>query len=195
MKHFLLGLAAVLIAATPTLAGTLTGTVTAVGQRNNADAVVYVDEIPGTSFPAPTETAKIDQVRMVFVPRVLPVQVGTTVAFDNSDPVAHNVFTVDDCADTFDLGNWTSSEPARTHTFDRPCKAVLLCNVHPEMEAYVVAVPTPYFAATAEDGSYEISDLPDGSYTVKVWHPDKKKELSQVVAVEGVSSANFRLEK
>jgi len=187
-------LLATLLLTAPLSAGSLSGKVKATGMRSNADAVVYVDTIDGTSFPAPAESAEMDQIDMVFTPRVLPVIVGTTVDFDNSDSVAHNVFTVDDCADMFDLGNWTGSEPARSHTFDKACGAVILCNVHPEMEGYVVAVPTPYFAKTGDDGAYAIDDLPDGTYTIKVWYPEKK-EVSQSVTVQGPTVADFTVKK
>jgi plastocyanin len=174
-------------------AGSITGKVTATGQRSNAEAVVYVDQIPGKTFPAPSEPAEMDQTDLTFSPHVLPVLVGTTVDFHNSDSVAHNVFTVDQCADMFDLGTWPQGE-SRSHTFDQPCAAVILCNVHPEMEAYVVAVPTPYFAVTGADGSYTIDGVPDGSYTVKAWHSGMK-EASQAVSVAGEAQADFVLKK
>ena len=182
-----------LVVSSECFAGSLSGTVTATGKRTNADAVVYVDEIPGTMFSTPAEHAKMDQIRRVFAPHVLPVLVGTTVDFRNSDPLAHNVFAVDECADMFDLGTWTKGE-VRSYTFDGPCAAVILCNVHPEMEAYVVAVPTPYFSVTEDSGSYIIEAVPDGTYTVRVWHP-QLKEVSQAVTVQGSTTANFVLKK
>jgi plastocyanin len=171
--------AAVLGMATGALAGEISGNVTATGMRSNADAVVYVDKIEGKTFPAPTEPVVMDQKGKVFLPKVLPVLVGTTVDFLNSDAFAHNVFTPDKCADKFNLGSWPTGE-ARSHTFEKPCAAVMLCNVHPEMVGYVVAVETPYFAVTKEDGSYTISGVPDGSYTVSVWHERLKKQSQEV---------------
>jgi len=56
----------------------------------------------------------------------------------------------------------------------------------------VAAVPTPYFAVTAKDGSYSIKDVPDGTYTVKVWHP-KLKGTHKSVTVKGSTEANFTL--
>ncbi|MFI5183280.1 MAG: hypothetical protein ACHQNV_02695, partial [Vicinamibacteria bacterium] len=87
-------------------AGSLSGTVTATGQHDNADAVVFVDAIPGKTFPAPTAHATIDQASMKFVPRVAAVLVGTTVDFANSDSVNHNVFTPHNCAGCFKQGSW-----------------------------------------------------------------------------------------
>lgn len=174
-------------------AGELKGTVKATGVKNSADAVVYVDTIAGKSFPAPSEHARIDQKNLVFNPHVLPVMVGTTVDFLNSDAVLHNVFSPDKCADKFNLGSWPQGQ-TRSYTFKAPCVATLLCNVHPEMEGFVVAVPTPYFAVTDKTGAYVIKDVPDGSYTVKVWHP-KLKEASRSVTVSGSTTADFEIQK
>ena len=70
--------------------------------------------------------------------------------------------------------------------------ATLLCKVHPEMEGFVVAVPTPYFAVTKADGTYTIANVPDGAYTVKVWHP-KLKPGQKAVTVAGSSTADFEI--
>jgi plastocyanin len=192
MKRFM-PVALLLIVAVPLFAGDIHGKVAAKGVRNSADAVVYVDTIAGKTFPPPTAHAKMDQKGMVFIPRVLPVVAGTTVDFHNSDAVLHNVFSVDACADHFNLGTWPQGQ-LKSFTFKKPCFASLLCKVHPEMEGFVTVMPTPYFAVTAADGSYVIKDVPDGSYTVKVWHP-KLKAAQKSVAVKGATSADFEIAK
>src|SRR5512143_1566498 len=154
-------------------AGDLHGKVVCKGVRDSGDAVVWIDTIPGKTFPAPKEHAKMDQSNLVFAPHVLPVLVGTTVDFLNSDAVLHNVFTPEACADRFNLGTWPKGQ-IKSYEFKKECAATLLCKVHPEMEAFVVAVATPYFAVTKADGSYRIPDVPDGAYTIKVWHPKLK---------------------
>ncbi len=174
-------------------AGQLAGTVKALGARDSANAVVYVDAVPGKTFPAPEKHARMDQKDMEFVPHVLPVLVGTAVDFLNSDPFLHNVFTPDKCAEKFNLGSWPTGK-VRSYTFNQPCMATLLCNVHPEMEAFVVVVPTPYFAVTDKTGAFVIQEVPDGAYTIKVWHP-KLKEASRQVTVSGKTSLDVQLEK
>ena len=190
LSFFLLLLAAV---ALPVTAGDLHGKVVCKGARDCADAVVYLAAVPGKTFPAPKEHAKMDQKNLMFTPHVLPVLVGTTVDFLNSDTVLHNVFSPDACADKFNLGTWPQGE-TKTYTFKKECAAVLLCKVHPEMEAYVVAVPTPFFVTAQADGSYRIPDVPDGSYTVKVWHP-KLKAVGKPVTVAGATEANLEVAK
>jgi plastocyanin len=172
-------------------AGDLHGKVACSGVRDCADAVVYVAAIPGKTFPAPKEHSQIDQANLVFKPHVLAVLVGTTVDFLNSDAVLHNVFTPDACAEKFNLGSFPKGEK-RSHTFRKECFAALLCITHPEMEGFVAALPTPYFAVASADGSYEIKDVPDGSYTLKVWHP-KLKPAEKAVTVQGTTQADFRI--
>jgi len=193
MKRFIVLVAALALVSAPVFAGDLHGKVTATGLRNSADAVVYIDTIPGKTFKAPAKHAEMDQKDMEFQPHVLPVLVGTTVDFLNSDPFLHNVFSPDKCADKFNLGSWPQGQ-TRSYTFKQQCPATLLCAVHPEMEGFILALPTPYFAVTAKDGSYKIASVPDGSYTVKVWHP-KLKEASQSVKVSGDTTADFVLKK
>ena len=184
---------ALLLLAAPLLAGDIHGTLTATGVRDSSDAVIYVDTIQGKTFPPPTAHARIDQKGLKFLPRVVPVLVGTTVDFLNSDSVLHNVFSPDACADHFNLGTWPQGQ-TKTFTFKKACFAALLCRVHPEMEGFVAAVPTPYFAVTSPNGSYQIKDVPDGTYTVKVWHP-KLKAASKSVTVKGATEADFTIAK
>jgi plastocyanin len=189
----LLPVALLIVVAMPLFAGDIHGKVAAKGVRNSADAVVYVDQIAGKTFPPPAEHAKMDQKNMLFVPHVLPVLAGTTIDFHNSDAVLHNVFSPDACADHFNLGTWPQGQ-VKSFTFKKPCFASLLCKVHPEMEGFVTVMSTPYFAVTAEDGSYVIKNVPDGSYTVKVWHP-KLKAAQKSVAVKGATEADFAIAK
>ena len=187
----ILGAAWLFLATGPLLAGDIHGRVVCGGQSDNADAVVYVAKIPGKTFPVPKEHAAIDQTNRVFQPHVLPILVGTTVDFLNSDPYLHNVFSPDACADKFNLGTFGKGEK-RSHTFRKECFAPLLCIVHPEMEAFIAVLLTPYFAVTKPDGSYDIHDVPDGSYTLKVWHA-KLKGSEKSVSVHGATEADFKI--
>jgi plastocyanin len=185
--------ALILAMALPAAAGDLHGKLVCKGAKDCAEAVVYVAAIPGKTFPAPKEHAVVDQKSMVFTPKVQPVLVGTTVDFLNSDAVLHNVYTPAVCADKFNLGTWPQGQ-TKSYTFAKECVAELLCKVHPEMQGFVVVVPTPYFAAVKADGSYKIADVPDGSYTVKAWHP-KLKPAEKPVTVAGATEASFEIAK
>ena len=144
-------------------AGTISGQVSGVAGQS----VVYVDAISGKTFPAPAEHPVIDQKGLVYQPHVTAVLVGTTVDFLNSDSVAHNVFWTSIGGNKklgHNLGTWPKGEK-KSFKFDAPGAVPILCNVHPEMSAYLVVVPTPYFATSDQGGSYKIENVPDGSYT------------------------------
>jgi plastocyanin len=183
----------VTVMSAPLFAGDIHGKVVAKGVRNSGDAVVYVDRIAGKTCTPPAQHAKVDQKDMQFIPHVLAIVEGTTVDFLNSDAVLHNVFSPDPCADRFNLGTWPKGQ-TKSFTFKKECFASLLCKVHPEMEGFVAVLPTPYFAVTSADGSYDIKDVPDGNYTVKVWHP-KLKAAQKSVAVKGATVADFEIAK
>ena len=159
-------------------------------------SVVYVDAIAGKTFPAPKDHPVIDQKGLMFAPHIVIVQQGTTVDFQNSDNVAHNVFWPNvggDKKQTKNLGTWPKGEK-RSFTFDKPGAVPLLCNVHPDMAGYLIVSPTPYFAETDDSGNYKIKDVPDGSYTLVVWHEGAKNQ-SKPVTVAGGAKADFTLTK
>lgn len=175
-------------------AGTITGKVAGV----SGESVVYVDAIAGKTFPAPAEHKLIDQRGLLFQPHVTVVEVGTTVDFQNSDTVAHNVFWGSIVQGSKklpgkNLGTWPKGEK-RPYKFDQPGVAALLCNVHPEMSGYVVVSPTPYYAVTDKNGNFKIEGVPDGSYTVVAWHEGAKTQ-SKPVTVAGEGKADFTLSK
>jgi len=185
---------AILIAGlcTAAWAGDIEGKVT--GMKGKS--VVYVEAIAGKTFPAPKDHPVMDQKGLVFTPHVMPVLQGTTVEFLNSDTVQHNVFWTAIGTDKkagHNLGTWPKGEK-RSFTFDKPGVVPLLCNVHPEMGAYIVVSPTPYFAETDDAGNYKIKDVPDGSYTVTVFHEGAKNQ-SKPVSVAGGGKADFTLTK
>jgi plastocyanin len=172
------------------VAGVIKGKVQCKGARDNRDAVVYLENVPGT-FPAPTQQPEIDQMKMTFIPHVLAVLVGTTVKFLNSDPVLHNVFTPSKPGNRFNLGSWPKGQ-TKPYTFDKPGEVRLLCNVHPEMEAWVIVLANPYFAKTSSDGSFSIANVPAGKYTLKVWHEKSKFPPREIeVPATGDATANL----
>jgi plastocyanin len=179
--------------ALPAIAGTIKGKITISRARTLADVIVYVDKAPG-KFPPPKQHPVMNQKDLVFVPHVMPIVAGTTVDFLNSDQVLHNVFSPDKCVNKFNLGTWPKGE-VRSYTFaNAGCAPVLLCNVHQEMEAFVVALQNPFFAVTDKSGLFVIPDVPEGKYTIKAWNR-KFLNVSQEVAVpkEGDVTSNLTL--
>ena len=140
----------------------------------------------------------LSQKSLLFQPHILVVQAGATVDFLNSDKVAHNVFWPSfqqgaKKGPGENLGTWPQGEK-RSFKFDQAGVAALLCNVHPEMSAYVVVVPTPYYAVTDAGGNYKIDNVPNGQYNVVGWHEGAKMQ-TKPVAVSGEANADFSLSK
>jgi plastocyanin len=184
--------AAIAMSSLAASAGTISGKVGGV----TGESVVYVDVIAGKTFPAPTDKPLIDQKGLMFTPHIVAIQQGATVEFLNSDKVAHNVFWISVGGNKklgHNLGTWPQGEK-KAFKFDNPGVVPLLCNVHPEMSAYIVVSPTPYFAVTDQSGSYKIENVPDGSYTMTAWHEGAKNQ-SKPVTVSGEGKADFTLSK
>jgi plastocyanin len=186
-----------LFVATFAWAGDVKGKVTAQGLRSAENIVVYVDSIPGKKFDAPTQHASIDQRKMAFVPHVAVILRGTTVDFLNSDTVAHNVYWPS-LSGNKSLGhNLTIISPnqKKSFQFNDVGVAELLCNLHPEMIGYVAVVPTPYFALTGKDGTFEIKDVPPGTYTLKTWSEDGKPTIQTVTVENGAANVEITVKK
>jgi plastocyanin len=173
-------------------AGTIHGKVSGV----NGESVVYLDAGAGKTFPAPAQHLNMDQKGLMFDPHIMVVQQGTTVEFQNNDSVAHNVFWPSVGGNkklTNNLGTWPKGQK-KAFKFDNPGVVPLLCNVHPEMSAYVIVSPSPYFATTNKDGEFKIENVPDGAYTITAWHEGAKPK-SNPVKVSGDTAADFTLSK
>jgi plastocyanin len=191
-KISLVSVAVMAALGTTVYAGTIHGKVSGV----SGESVVYVEAIPGKTFPAPTQHTTIDQKGLMFVPHITAVAQGTTIEFLNSDTVAHNVFWPSIGGNKklgHNLGTWPKGQ-RQSFKFDNPGVVSLLCNVHPEMAAYVIVSPTPYFAETNSGGEFKIENVPDGAYTVTAWHEGAKNK-SNPVKVAGDTAADFTLSK
>ena len=121
--------------------------------------------------------ALMDQQAKQFVPNVLAVRSGTTVAFPNSDNIRHHVYSFSP-AKHFELRLYqgTPSEPV---LFDKPGAVVLGCNIHDWMVGYVYVTDDPWFAVSDAQGRVQLDSLPVGSYAVSLWHPQVPGMLPQ----------------
>jgi plastocyanin len=176
-----------------TLAGKIKGTVKVKGLRTPADIVVYLPKAPAVDVDLSKTKFVMDQQNLAFIPRVLPIPVGSTVLFPNNDKVDHNVFSMSRTK-TFNLGSY---EPGQSQTvvFDKPGIVELRCDVHAEMAAYILVMKNPYFAVTDRKGNFEIpdsgylqqvglegiADLPPGKYSIKTRHEKLKTQKKSIV--------------
>ena len=140
--------------------------------------VVYLEgNLP---VPAPA-SAEIDQAKRRFKPEVVAIPAGSTVAFPNSDPVFHNVFSLSK-SKAFDLGNYPKGQ-SRSVQFDKPGIVFVHCHLHPNMNAAIVVTPNRFYAKPDPTGHFELTGVPPGRYTAVAWHKSagffrRKVELS-----------------
>jgi plastocyanin len=163
------------------------GTVVGKGLKTNQWMVVSL-EAPGLALKPAAAPVHMDQKSFQFIPHVIAVVSGTTVRFLNNDPEGHNVYSPEG---RYNLGTWPAGE-TRDHKFDKAGAYTQLCNVHPDMLAFIVVLDTPYFAVTNAAGKFAIADVAPGKYTLVVWS-EKLDGLEREVAVEAGKPLNLDL--
>jgi plastocyanin len=137
---------------------------------------------------APSEAAIMDQVGCEYTPHVITVATGRGVSFKNSDPVAHNVQANPQNNRPFNISQPTAmtSAPQRFSTAE---VIPVVCNIHGWMQGYIGVADHPYHAASANDGSFTIANVPPGTYTLEAWH-ERYGTMTQEVTVEPNGTAN-----
>ena len=148
-------------------------------KSGSADVVLWLTPSLPPSTAVSMRVARLIQKDKRFAPHVIAVRVGTEIEFPNQDPFFHDVFSIYR-GKPFDLGLYESGT-SRKVRFSQPGVSYIFCNIHPQMSAVIVAVPTPYFAVTDADGNFQISHVPPGHYKVEFWYESASEaELSSI---------------
>ena len=177
-----------LAAAQPVVVGSLVQEVDGASEHaqiDYGDAVVWLTPVGPSASVAPTPGHfEIMQKDKRFLPRILPIPVGSTVDFPNGDLFFHNVFSLFE-GKRFDLGLYEAGA-SQSVRFDRAGVSYIFCNIHPEMVAVVIAVETDLFGLTNTTGQFRIEGVPAGDYQLQVWHERMTTvdEEPQVVSVQ-----------
>jgi plastocyanin len=134
------------------------------------NVVVFVAEGLGDrTFEVPTQPVVVEQKGCMYLPHVLAVRANQPLHMVNDDPTSHNVHPT-----PANNREWNKAEPPGSsvdEAFAREEIAIpVKCNVHPWMHGYIAVFKHPYFAVTGKDGSFDLSNLPPGTYTIKAWH-------------------------
>jgi len=158
-----------------------------------ANAFVYIKSgLEGKTFAPATAAVELKQQGCQFVPRVISLRKGQTLAVKNADPVSHNIHPQPQ-----NNREWNQQQspgaPDLERRFGFPEVMIpVKCNVHAWMRGYIAVMEHPYFAITDDAGAFRLDGLPPGNYVVAIWH-EKLGELTQplAVAAKGELSLTF----
>jgi len=160
-------------------------------RTDSSGVLVWLEPAENTNLPEGWSQAganrhlRLTQKNKTFEPHLLVVPVGATVEFPNHDPFFHNVFSLFE-GKRFDLGLYEAGTSRNVH-FDKPGISYIFCNIHSQMSAVVVALPTPYYAISDKSGNFSIAQVHPGRYTMKAWAegatPEALDRLSRGVTV------------
>jgi plastocyanin len=159
--------------------------------RGLANAFVYIKSgLEGKNFAPSEKAVEINQKGCQFIPRVLALRKGQTLAVKNSDPVSHNIHPLPQ-----NNREWNQQQSPGAADLQRrfgfpEVMIPVKCNVHAWMRSYIGVMEHPYFAVTAADGGFRFEALPPGNYVVAAWH-EKLGELTQPLTVAAKSEAKL----
>ena len=159
--------------------------------RGLKNVFVYVkDGLGNAVYATPTTPIVLDQVGCRYEPHVFGVFVGQPVEIKNSDPTLHNVHAIPKNNEEFNFGQENEKAPTVTKTFTKPEIGVSFrCDVHGWMRSYANIVTHPFFAVSADDGTYEIKGLAPGTYTIEAWHERLGRQTQQVTISDATPAA------
>ena len=169
-------------------AATVTATVTDKAGHPLPGAVVTLEPTGAKLAVKPMNGVEIAQKKKEFIPDVTVVTVGTPVTFPNLDTVRHHVYSFSP-AKTFELKLYAGT-PGAPVVFDKAGIAVIGCNIHDQMTAWVVVVDTPFHARSSGNGTVRLEGVGAGSYRLRAWHSALATDTAPPSVVVNVASAD-----
>jgi len=157
------------------------------------DAVVFLADIQkGKAQEKLSKNPTLDQKQCEYHPHAQIVPVGSTLDILNDDDVLHNIKTEPGSKTSFNIAQPKFKKKIE-QKLSTPEMVKVECNVHGWMKAVLVVAPNPYYVLTDANGSFKITDVPPGKYTLKVWH-EKLGEQTKEVTVNANEEVKVALE-
>ena len=158
-----------------------------------ADCVALLEPVAASvPLAGPSRPVAIRTVGKQFLPRVSLATPGTEVTFPNLDHILHNVFSVTD-GNRFDTGHYRPGDAPKVRVTN-PGLVKLYCNVHHQMNAFLWVVTTPFAQVLDGKSGLQFSQVPPGSYRLRLWHPESGEKTWTVTVGEGVTLGSWDLD-
>ncbi len=192
---FGLGLTLLVVASLsgPVCGAELSGHVRVSGRAAGASVttVVYAESLGGPTPVHPVHR-KLEQKNKTFIPPFMAIPTGSTVDFPNEDPIFHNIFS-NSRPQPFDLGLYRAGA-SKTRVFSEPASYRVFCNIHPQMTAVILVVPSSWIGEADASGAYRL-DLPPGRYRVTAWSERSQAATAEVTVAGGSATADLTLDE
>lgn len=147
------------------------------------------------TFTTPSDAVTLDQKGCHYVPHVLGLQTNQKLKIVNSDPTQHNIHPTPKVNQEWNQTQPNGSAPLEKSFARAEVLIPVKCNQHPWMKSYIGVTRHPFFAVSAEDGSFTIKGVPPGKYTVVAWHEGgatgTEKTMQVTVPANGSAKADF----
>jgi plastocyanin len=137
-----------------------------------ANVFVYVrGGLESWEVPEPSKDPLVlRQAGCMYAPHVSGIQVGQLLRIENDDQTTHNVHSRSKRNDSFNRTQAPKGAPLEYVFERREIMVPIVCDIHPWMKCWIGVVDHPFYAISAEDGTFTIEGLPAGEYQVSVWH-------------------------
>jgi len=156
------------------------------------NVVVRISKGLSGRYEPPVAPAIVDQNTCMYRPRVQGIVVGQPVHIKNSDMTLHNVHGYKGASTLFNQAQLPGQPPMIKLFTDADQMAKLKCDVHPWMTGWVLVSSHPFFAVTGDDGSFKISGVPAGSYTVEAWHERYGTKTAELTVTDKPAETTFQ---
>ena len=132
---------------------------------------------------AAPESPAIELKNCTYRPRVQAAVAGQMLKITNGDTTPHKVNAAAGTQSLF-KEVLAPGAPALEKKLDKGVVKVT-CEAHPWEVGYVVVSDNPYFTTTGDTGTFEIKNVPPGSYVLEAWHEKFGTRTSAIVVKPG----------
>ncbi len=134
-------------------------------------------------WEVPGEPVVLNQEGCEYHPHVFGIMAGQPLKVVNNDSTNHNIHGFPKLNQQF---NFSQAQKGMEKIVElgKPENFQIRCDVHNWMQSHAFVMPHPFFATTDESGSFEIKNVPPGTYVIEFWHESLGTRTAREVKIE-----------